>query len=157
MLKFAETAVTFSEIPDEITLVINITQCPNKCKGCHSPHLQKDIGELLAADTLKSLIRKNVGISCVCLMGGDSEPNEISRLFEIVKENFPNLKTAWYSGRESIEDIDLSQFDFIKLGPYVEEFGPLNSKTTNQKLFEVSCNNSIPFLKDITYKFWRND
>ena len=26
-------------------------------------------------------------------------------------------------------------FDYIKVGPYVEELGPLTSKTTNQKLY----------------------
>ena len=38
----------------------------------------------------------------------------------------------------------------IKLGPYIEELGPLNSKTTNQRFYKViNCK-----LIDITDVFW---
>ena len=47
--------------------------------------------------------------------------------------------------------LNLHDFDFIKLGPYKEEFGPLNSKTTNQRMYRV--HNSE--LEDITNKFWK--
>lgn len=39
MLKYVDTAIVFSEIPDEVTLAINISGCPNKCKNCHSQYL----------------------------------------------------------------------------------------------------------------------
>ena len=35
MVKYLETKVVLSEIPNEITLAINITNCPCVCKGCH--------------------------------------------------------------------------------------------------------------------------
>ena len=35
MLKYLNTQVTFSEIPDEITLCINITGCKVGCEGCN--------------------------------------------------------------------------------------------------------------------------
>ena len=41
-------------------------------------------------------------------------------------------------------------FNFIKLGSYKKEFGPLNKSTTNQKLYLVVGNPAI--LEDITYK-----
>ena len=44
MLKYVNTEITFSEVPDEITLCINISNCPCHCKGCHSPYLAEDIG-----------------------------------------------------------------------------------------------------------------
>jgi len=44
-------------------------------------------------------------------------------------------------------------FDYIKIGPYIEEKGPLNNPNTNQRLYEKVGNNH----KDITYKFWKND
>ena len=43
-MKYVDTLVSFSEIPDEITLCINISNCPNKCEGCHSSWLQENIG-----------------------------------------------------------------------------------------------------------------
>ena len=42
MLKYFDVAETLSEFPDEITLCINISNCPCHCKGCHSPLLQQE-------------------------------------------------------------------------------------------------------------------
>ena len=56
MIKYTETQVTFSEVPDEISLCINISNCPHRCKNCHSPHLQEDIGEELTFEVLDKLI-----------------------------------------------------------------------------------------------------
>lgn len=47
MIKYYNTDIVFQEIPGEVTLAINLTRCPFKCKGCHSTHLQQDIGEEL--------------------------------------------------------------------------------------------------------------
>ncbi len=47
MLKFYNYDVVCQEIPDEVTLAVNITGCPNRCEGCHSPWLWEDGGEVL--------------------------------------------------------------------------------------------------------------
>ena len=39
MLKYVNTAVVFQEIPDEVTLAINISGCPCRCPGCHSHNI----------------------------------------------------------------------------------------------------------------------
>ena len=39
MLKYANFDVVFQEVPDEVTLAINITNCPNQCPGCHSKNI----------------------------------------------------------------------------------------------------------------------
>ena len=164
MLKYLNTQVTFSEVPDEITLCINITGCKIGCKNCHSPYLAEDIGKpLIYKDThnnrtvincnpLSELIEANKGITCVCLMGGDSNPEYINILGKTIKCH--KLKSAWYSGRQELsKEIDLQNFDAIKLGPYKEEFGPLNSKTTNQRFYKVSDEELV----DITSKFWKHE
>ena len=56
MVKYYNYDIVFAEIPDETTLALNITNCPNRCRGCHSPHLQKDIGRILDDDELKTLL-----------------------------------------------------------------------------------------------------
>ena len=62
MLKYSNYEITFAEIPDEISLCINLTNCPHRCVGCHSPWLQKDNGtpltyiELVNKNTLSSFI-----------------------------------------------------------------------------------------------------
>ena len=71
MLKFAGYDIVFQEIPDEVTLAISISGCPNRCPGCHSPQLREDIGEPLTEETLTALLERYRGaITCVCLMGG---------------------------------------------------------------------------------------
>ena len=160
-MKYCETAITFSEVPDEVTLCINISNCPCHCKGCHSAYLAEDIGEKLTFEVLDSLIKKNEGITCVAFMGGDAEPATVNDLASYVKESHPNIKTAWYSGRQELsKDIKIKNFNTIKLGPYIEELGPLNSKTTNQRFYEVRQVSDVEGnlyygLDDVTYKFWK--
>ena len=36
--------VVFQEIPGEVTLALNLSGCPNRCAGCHSPHLWEEVG-----------------------------------------------------------------------------------------------------------------
>ena len=62
MIKYLNTMVTFAEIPVEVTLSINITNCQNKCPGCHSPELRENIGTELTKDELNNLINKNKGV-----------------------------------------------------------------------------------------------
>lgn len=155
MLRYVDTKVTFFEIPDEISLCINISGCSIKCKDCHSSYLWSDIGKPLNWGSLNPLIYINTGITCVCFMGGDSDIKTIENLAHKVKTL--GLKVGWYSGRDTIpSDMNLNEFDFIKIGPYIKDRGPLNCRTTNQIMFSVVHNRSENILKDITYKFWTN-
>lgn len=152
MLKYVDTKIVFQEIPDEVTLAINISNCPCQCKGCHSSYLAQDIGEPLDLQHLTNLIDTNKGITCVCIMGGNANPSEVDDIAQDIKEYYPELKVAWYSGRQELDkEINLKWLDFLKLGPYIEELGPLNSKTTNQRFYKVVNNKLI----DITSVFWK--
>ena len=154
MLKYVDTLVSFQEIPDEISLCINISNCPNNCPGCHSAYLKDDIGTPLTYIELMRILKDIRGITCVCFMGGDKEPWEIQRLAQFVKEK--GLKVAWYSGKQELhEDIRLANFDYVKLGPYVEELGPLTSPTTNQVMYKIDHLADRPFVVDITSRFWK--
>ena len=161
MLKYVDTLVGFREIPDEICLCINISNCPNHCFGCHSEYLKEDIGEILDCDSLIKLIDSNKGISCVTFMGGDSEPHQVLTLARMIKVAYDNLKVAWYSGKTTIPEcisINIHNFDYIKLGPYIEEKGPLDNPNTNQIMYEVNCVSKLQdkwVLTDITHKFWK--
>ena len=160
MLKYVDTRVVFAEIPDEITLAINISNCPCHCKGCHSAYLAEDIGTILDREKLVNLIQENKGITCIAFMGGDSNPEELNDLAFCIRilSEYP-YKVAWYSGRQDLSrDIDLRNFDYIKLGPYIEEKGPLDNPNTNQKFYEVCRISKFAdkfALKDITSKFWK--
>ena len=158
-LKYVDTLVSFSEIPDEISLCINISNCPNNCKGCHSSYLKEDIGEELNIASLYDLIKDNAGASCVCFMGGDQNPKLINDLaFAVGLLSDKPRKVAWYSGNNHIsKEITLKYFDYIKIGGYNELFGPLTCKTTNQKMYKITHTKGDDVINDITYKFWKND
>lgn len=151
MLKYVDTKIVFQEIPDEITLAINISNCPCHCKNCHSSYLAEDIGEELNSHSLKRLIDNNKGITCISFMGGDSNPSDINALAMWVKIYYP-LKVAWYSGRQELsKDIRLWNFSYIKLGPYMKDKGALDNVNTNQRFYKVVNGELI----DITSRFWK--
>ena len=161
-MKYYNAMVVFEEIPNEITLAINITNCPCHCKGCHSKFLWEDTGTELTFEELDRLIDKNDGITTVCFMGGDAEPEIIDKLAEYVHEVM-ELKVGWYSGMDNYyKNINFNWFDYIKLGHYDEDLGPLNKPTTNQKLFKLSHKNVEDDVKridfeDITHLFWKKN
>ena len=177
MLTYKDTAIVFREIPDEVTLAINIAGCPVHCPDCHSKHLWKNDGVVLDLYELDHLIKNNPGITCVSLMGGDNDVQAVHTLLYFVKTNY-DLKTSWWSGRENIPDCEfLSALDYLKLGPYIKELGGLDSPKTNQKLYKVVAKDTevspvVGFnddgdeaylsgryyeLEDITNKLWRNE
>ena len=47
----------------------------------------------------------------------------------------------------------VDNFDYVKIGPYMEEFGPLNKETTNQRLYKITKPDNK--IDDITYMFWK--
>ena len=136
MLKYYNYDVVFQEVPDEVSLAINLTNCPNHCPDCHSKHLWEDIGEQLSEDELKRLVEIYRGdITCVLIMGGDASKNEVEALAHYIKHSL-NLKVAWYSGRYD-KPLNISDFDYLKFGPYLEEKGGLKSADTNQRYYKV--------------------
>ena len=146
-MKVASFDIVFQEIPGEVTLALNLSNCPCHCPGCHSQHLAQDIGEPVTAELLDSLTGRYKGlITCVAFMGGDADPEEVAKWAKYVRP----LKTAWYSGRMNMPK-DNKVFDYVKLGPYIESLGGLKSPTTNQRLYKREGNSWV----DITNSFWR--
>ena len=149
MIKYVlqDSSIVFSEIPDEITLALNISGCQNNCIGCHTPYLRENIGTELTPEILSAEIQKNSGISCVCFMGEGNDRETLINLAQFIHENYSDLKTALYSGRTEVEDDLYDVFDYVKTGPYIETLGPLNVPSTNQRLYKNR--------EDITYRFWK--
>ena len=156
MLKYTNAKVVFAEVPDEISLAIEISNCPIHCPGCHSPELWDDVGNELTKAILEDLLTSNRGVTCVCFLGGDSEPVEVNKLSKWVHETYPELKTAWYSGMDEYPHFT-PDFDYVKIGSYREDDGPINVRTTNQKMVKIYHNPERWYMEDITYKFWKND
>ena len=152
MLKYANYDIVFQEVPDEVTLAINISNCPNHCPECHSKYLWADVGDVLDRKSLDDLIEKyRSGITCVCFMGGDASPYEVANLSMHVKNQFNGLKTGWYSGKDNLpEAFHAETFDYIKLGHFDSKYGPLDALTTNQRMMKRLADGRV---KDITNRF----
>ena len=92
MLKYVNTAIVFQEVPDEVSLAINISSCPCRCPGCHSKYLWEDTGTPLTPSELDTLISRYEGdITCIAFMGGDSDPAEVSLLAQHLRQHLGTL------------------------------------------------------------------
>ena len=154
MLKYVNTGVVFQEIPDEVTLAINISNCPCRCPGCHSRYLWDDVGLPLTTGAIDAFVEQyGRDITCIAFMGGDAEPKAVGQLAQYIHEEHPQFHVAWYSGRTVISPLaDRQDFDYIKIGPYIRHLGPLKSPTTNQRLYRQLPDGTF---EDITERFWR--
>ena len=153
MLKYTNTDIVFQEIPDEVTLAVNLSGCPCRCPGCHSKHLWTDTGNELTDSEVDRLLDQHKGhVTCLAIMGGDAAPAEVDGIFARLRTRRQGIRTAWYSGRSLLaKDMDLNHLDYLKLGPYLAHLGPLKKPTTNQRLYRVRGGT----LEDLTPQFWR--
>ena len=152
MLKYIDANIVFQEVPDEISLAISITNCPNHCPDCHSKYLWEDTGKLLTDEELDSHISKYADdITCVCFMGGDRDKHEVYRLAGYVREKYPKLKIAWYTGQDEIDhDFIWENFDYVKVGRFIKIKGGLDNPNSNQYMIKREGNHWI----DISDKFY---
>ena len=115
-------------------------------------------GEVDIANTgegpVASAIKKyGKDITCIAFMGGDADPKGVNQLALYIHETYPEFKVAWYSGRIRITSaICKTDFNYIKIGPYIKHLGPLKEKTTNQRLYRLMENGEF---EDITSRFWK--
>lgn len=159
-LKALSHSIVFQEVPNEVSLALNISGCPHHCEGCHSPELAEDVGVELTQELKRLLTIYKPYITCVCFMGGDQNMEQLKSSINIVRSN--GLRTAIYSGLDTLQPfieffceeekgIDLDDyFDYIKIGHYDKSLGGLSSPTTNQKMY---C--FIGKTEDITWWFQR--
>lgn len=151
-MKYALCGFSELEIPNERNLVIYITNCQNNCIGCHTPYMRDDYGDYLETYFNELYEAYKTSITCVCFMGEGynttENHDEFKKYCDIIHND--NKHTALYSGRDCNIEEWMNCFDYIKIGPYIEKFGPLTSRTTNQKLYKKTDDKYI----DITSIFW---
>lgn len=146
MLNFYEKRIVFQEVPNEISLAFGITGCPLRCKGCHSPFSwPAEKGEPLTKGVLLEAIEPYKGmISTVLFMGGEWDKELLKELLMACHE--AGLKTALYTGLDSVDDDLMAHLTYLKTGRWIPELGGLASLTTNQKLVHVPTGEDLTFL-----------
>ena len=158
MIKYVPemTNVVLEEIPDRLTLAIDISNCTGLCEGCHSPFLRRDVGVELTPEAIDSLIAGNFGINCFLFLGEGNDHAALMSAANYVRRAYPSLALGLYSGCESVEEDVWELFDYVKIGPFRPSCGPLNKTTTNQRLYRILHNaDGTRTVDDITARFWR--
>lgn len=142
MIRFIRSNIVMKEHPEHISLCFEITGCPHACEGCHSPELQIDHGITLSGPILDTIIRKYLGlIDCVIFMGGDHEVDELCKLLLLCKHH--GLKTCLWTGSDYLDSRLQNWLDYVKLGRYIKNRGPLGSPNTNQKYLNLNTGEPI--------------
>jgi len=128
---------------------------------------------MLTFNILDRMIHNTPGVSCIAFMGGDAEPDDVLAKARFVHDNFNTVKTCWYSGSVAPPTagsdgsvLSYDSLDYLKIGPWIKERGPLGSPGGNQRMYmKLHGNDFHPtnheiFLTpdknkwiDITYKF----
>lgn len=159
MLKYYDYAVTFAEFPEEISLSLNISNCPGMCDGCSEPWLLEDVGDELTEEKIDELIKEHPGITVFGLMGGDSDHDDVVRIANYV-HNKHHLKVGMYSGREFLNMKLLECLDLYKIGRWIMPKGPVEEwHQTNNGVLQFPWSNQLLFEKiggmwfNTTYKF----
>ncbi len=86
-------------------------------------------------------------MNCFLFLGKGRDPEALLSLARHIRSAHPQIELALYSGREEVEADLWEAFDYVKVGPYRPECGPLNERSTNQRLYYHG--------QDITARFWR--
>ncbi|MGM9738196.1 MAG: anaerobic ribonucleoside-triphosphate reductase activating protein [Candidatus Cryptobacteroides sp.] len=158
MIKYVPkmTNVVLEEIPDKLTLAVDISNCTGLCEGCHSPFLRCDVGDQLTPSAVDGLISGNFGVNCFLFLGEGNDHQALMDIAAYIRSRYSHLALGLYSGRESVEDDIWQVFDYVKVGPYRPACGPLNKQTTNQRLYKVTrASDGSVSSEDITFRFWR--
>jgi len=104
-------------------------------------------------------------VDCFLFLGEGRDPERLLELASHVRSL--GLIPALYSGRREVDGPYWEVFDYIKVGPYIPENGPLNNPLTNQRLYralgaEEKAPEGVEFrmrasgrrFVDITSRFW---
>ena len=97
-LKYNGYSIVMQEVPNEVSLAINISGCPHKCEGCHSKYLWEYDGEYLIDD----IERKKV--NCVITKDLSRFGRNMGWTHVYLSDLLPELKVRFIS----INDISLT-------------------------------------------------
>lgn len=138
-LKYYTKQVVFQEVPDEVSLSFSIAGCPHNCNGCSWKNTLSSLSTTeLTDEKYEKMLNHYKGLAtCVLFLGGEWNKEDLQKKLSLAKSF--GFKTCLYTGLEmnQIDESILTDLDYIKVGPYVEQLGGLCSKNTNQKFIDL--------------------
>ena len=117
MIKYLpeSVSVVLEEVPDRVTLAVDITNCQGHCEGCHSPYLRGNFGEELTPERIDALIADNFGVNCFLFLGEGADVDALLALVKHLNTACPKMEVALYSGLPHTDDRVWDWFDYVKI------------------------------------------
>ena len=141
LVPVVSTGITLNEVPDHIAFYVELGECTQHCKGCHSPHLWCALESKTDLEDLLALAQDAVdkGAKAIVLMGGTTNGLSRDDIITIINTLDWVAPVCLYSGSDD-EDVNMdiayhSNLMWIKTGSYKEELGGLQSPKTNQRFY----------------------
>lgn len=161
MIRYVSHEIVFKEVPEEISLAFSISNCRGSCDGCHSPWLREDIGDDLEKDLPEFLKAHQGKVTCICLLGEGNDYPALRNCLKMAKD--AGFKTCVYTGSDmpNIFYMHNAQLvDYLKVGSYQKELGPLSDPRTNQRMIKFVPEEMTPYGQsfaavDLTDWFWK--
>ena len=141
--------VTLNEIPDKVAVFVELGQCKNICKECHSAYyihnkLHPDLYTPLDLIVYKVQRQVHKGANAIVIMGGTNNYDmDTEKLIKLINTLADIAPVGVYSGildgamvhRDIIKN---SKLTWLKTGEYNAKLGGLNSPTTNQRFYFIN-------------------
>ena len=146
MIKLPVTNITVSlnELPNHIAVAIELGNCKQRCKGCHSEWLSIPLpkSSWMELETLMYEVNKHIknGADAIVLMDGTNNgvsPDDLVEAINILSHYAPIGIFSGLPVKAAIHEVlkEEAKLSFLKVGDYKEKLGGLASKTTNQRFF----------------------
>ena len=137
-------------------VVLFVSGCSHKCKGCHNPQSWDANAGKPFDDTIKEYLFKAIDkeeIDGLTLSGGDplfrGNRSEVTKLCKEFKEKFPNKNIWLYTGYlyDEIKDLEVMNYvDVVVDGPFILEERDTTIPfrgSTNQRIISTKTGKTI--------------
>lgn len=158
--------ITFREVPDEISLTFPCLcyekeHCSLDCnsKFCWKENW-KDKLNILHCEVIEEYYLHNNGVTCITIMTSLCffYLKNILRKFKL---KYPGIKTCLYIGKDweeliftkDFREFDFGVLDYVKIGRFKKEYGPLDNPNTNQRFYKINHTQKGNIFECINEKF----
>ena len=161
-LPVVNITVTLNELPNHIAVAIEMGNCKQRCKGCHSEWLSIPLPKSawMELETVMHEVNKHVknGADAIVIMGGTNNGIPLKDLIEAINILSHYAPIGLYSGlpvKAAIHEVlkEEAKLSFLKVGDYKEKLGGLDSKTTNQIFYTKNYDGEW---EDTTFMFQKD-